>query len=186
MRQDRHLERQLDQGAACRICWRGCATRRRTCSCCRRRRSPTRPSRRSRSAISATTSRRSGRRPTTASRCCRNGRSTSWRGLFRAARGRAGALPRSLHRRPARWSRSTRRTAIPTGSDKFAYKLDWLDRLYDHTRELLASEDAFVLGGDFNVAPDDDDVYDPVRLEGRRAVPAGIPRRSPQASCISG
>ena len=50
----------------------------------------------------------------------------------------------------------------PTGSDKFAFKLGWLDRLYDHTRELLASEDAFVLGGDFNVAPEDLDVYDPV------------------------
>jgi exodeoxyribonuclease III len=50
----------------------------------------------------------------------------------------------------------------PTGSDKFAFKLDWLGRLYDHTRELLESEDAFVLGGDFNVAPEDADVYDPV------------------------
>ncbi len=50
----------------------------------------------------------------------------------------------------------------PTGSDKFAFKLDWLDRLCDHTRDLLASEDAFVLGGDFNVAPEDADVYDPV------------------------
>jgi exodeoxyribonuclease-3 len=50
----------------------------------------------------------------------------------------------------------------PVDSEKFAYKLAFLDRLYAHTRRLLASGDAFVLGGDFNVAPDDADVYDPV------------------------
>ncbi|MFO1126980.1 MAG: exodeoxyribonuclease III [Rhodospirillales bacterium] len=49
----------------------------------------------------------------------------------------------------------------PTASDKFPYKLAWLDRLYRHTRTLLASEDAVVLGGDYNVAPTDEDVYDP-------------------------
>lgn len=50
----------------------------------------------------------------------------------------------------------------PSGSDKFAFKLEWLERLCHHTRELLISEDAFLLGGDFNVAPEDIDVYDPV------------------------
>lgn len=50
----------------------------------------------------------------------------------------------------------------PIDSDKFAYKLAWLERLFHHTRALLASEDAFVLGGDYNVAPSDDDVYDPL------------------------
>ncbi len=49
----------------------------------------------------------------------------------------------------------------PIGTDKFAYKLAWLERLYHHARALLESEDAFVLGGDYNVAPSDDDVYDP-------------------------
>jgi exodeoxyribonuclease-3 len=49
----------------------------------------------------------------------------------------------------------------PVDSDKFPYKLAWLERLYHHTRSLLASEDAVILGGDFNVAPDDEDVYDP-------------------------
>jgi exodeoxyribonuclease-3 len=55
---------------------------------------------------------------------------------------------------------------VPNGNphpgEKFAYKLLFLDRLYQHTRELLESEDTFVLGGDFNVAPEDGDVYDPV------------------------
>jgi exodeoxyribonuclease III len=50
----------------------------------------------------------------------------------------------------------------PIATDKFAYKLLWLDRLYAHARDLLTSGDAFVLGGDWNVAPDDRDVYDPV------------------------
>jgi len=51
----------------------------------------------------------------------------------------------------------------PVDTDKFAYKLAWMGRLYRHVRALLASEEAFVLGGDYNVAPDDDDVYDPPR-----------------------
>lgn len=54
----------------------------------------------------------------------------------------------------------------PTDSAKFLYKLGWLQRLAHHTRTLLASEDAFVLGGDFNVAPTDDDVYDPLGWRG--------------------
>ncbi|NJO56142.1 MAG: exodeoxyribonuclease III [Rhodospirillales bacterium] len=49
----------------------------------------------------------------------------------------------------------------PVESEKFAYKLAWLDRLFQHSRTLLASEDAVVLGGDFNIAPTDEDVYDP-------------------------
>ena len=49
----------------------------------------------------------------------------------------------------------------PAASDKFAYKLAWLERLYRHARTQLASDDAIVLGGDYNVAPTDEDVYDP-------------------------
>ena len=50
----------------------------------------------------------------------------------------------------------------PIDSSKFLYKLAWLNRFALHTQTLLASEDAFVLGGDFNIAPSDDDVYDPI------------------------
>ena len=46
-------------------------------------------------------------------------------------------------------------------SAKYAYKLAWMERLYDHVRALLATEDAFVLGGDYNVIPEEGDVYDP-------------------------
>lgn len=52
----------------------------------------------------------------------------------------------------------------PVGSDKFTYKLAFLDRLFLQVREVLSSEDAFVLGGDFNVAPTDDDVFDTVAM----------------------
>lgn len=54
----------------------------------------------------------------------------------------------------------------PIGTPKFIYKLAWLDRLYRHVRDLLSSEDAVVLGGDYNVAPEDRDVYDPAALAG--------------------
>jgi exodeoxyribonuclease-3 len=46
-------------------------------------------------------------------------------------------------------------------TEKFAYKLAWLERLHAHVRDLLAGEDAFVLGGDFNVIPEPEDVHDP-------------------------
>ena len=36
-----------------------------------------------------------------------------------------------------------------------------MERLYVHFQTLLAGEDAFALGGDYNVAPDDGDLYDP-------------------------
>ena len=49
----------------------------------------------------------------------------------------------------------------PVDSDKYPYKLAWMERLYAHVRTLLATEDAVVLGGDFNVAPEDGDVFDP-------------------------
>ncbi len=47
-------------------------------------------------------------------------------------------------------------------SEKFLYKLDWMKRLRSHTENLLQNEEAFVLGGDYNVCPCDDDVYDPI------------------------
>jgi exodeoxyribonuclease-3 len=49
----------------------------------------------------------------------------------------------------------------PLGTDKFGYKLAWMDRLQRHVAGLLDSEQPFVIGGDFNVIPDDIDCYDP-------------------------
>ena len=59
---------------------------------------------------------------------------------------------------------------VPQGtevdSDRFAYKLAFYERLYAHFRGLLADEEAFVMGGDYNVAPSPGDVHDPARLDG--------------------
>ena len=53
----------------------------------------------------------------------------------------------------------------PTKSEKFPYKLRWMARLKARVRELLKREQPLVLGGDYNVAPTDGDVYDPPRLK---------------------
>jgi len=49
----------------------------------------------------------------------------------------------------------------PVDTEKFSYKLNWMDRLTAHVRQLLTYEETLVLGGDFNVCPTDHDVYDP-------------------------
>lgn len=49
----------------------------------------------------------------------------------------------------------------PVGTEKYDYKLAWMERLKKHVQELLRSEIPFVLGGDFNVIPASQDVYDP-------------------------
>ncbi len=49
----------------------------------------------------------------------------------------------------------------PVDTDKFTYKLGWMDRLADHAAGLLESEEPVVLGGDYNVIPADEDCYDP-------------------------
>lgn len=51
----------------------------------------------------------------------------------------------------------------PVGTDKFAYKLAWLERLIAHAAELLEVDCPVVLAGDYNVIPDDRDVYKPER-----------------------
>jgi exodeoxyribonuclease-3 len=51
-------------------------------------------------------------------------------------------------------------------SDKFQYKLRWLDALKAHVRDQLAQHPRLVLMGDFNITRDDNDVYDPVELAG--------------------
>lgn len=49
----------------------------------------------------------------------------------------------------------------PTDSEKYPYKLAWMERLRLRVKELLAGDEAFVLGGDYNIAPDDADVFEP-------------------------
>ena len=47
------------------------------------------------------------------------------------------------------------------GSEKYTHKLHWLDKVTDHISEQLQQHEHFVVVGDFNIAPDDRDVYDP-------------------------
>ncbi|MEE8189081.1 MAG: exodeoxyribonuclease III [Kiloniellales bacterium] len=65
----------------------------------------------------------------------------------------------------------------PTDSEKYPYKLAWMARLGKHAAGLLAGERSIVLGGDYNVIPAPEDVFDPAgweadalyRLDTRRA-----------------
>lgn len=59
---------------------------------------------------------------------------------------------------------------VPNGqsvdSDKYRYKLDWLDALHDWLKDELVRYPRLALLGDYNIAPEDRDVYDPQAWEG--------------------
>jgi exodeoxyribonuclease-3 len=52
------------------------------------------------------------------------------------------------------------------GSDHYAYKLDWLGRLRLHVEKIAHPDEEVLVCGDFNVAPDDRDVWDPAMANG--------------------
>ncbi len=58
---------------------------------------------------------------------------------------------------------------VPNGQDltsmKFQYKLAFLDALREHMQKLLYNDEITIIGGDYNIAPDDIDVYDPKALQ---------------------
>ncbi|HIK53918.1 MAG TPA: exodeoxyribonuclease III [Synechococcales cyanobacterium M55_K2018_004] len=51
------------------------------------------------------------------------------------------------------------------GSDKYEYKLRWLGVLHDYLKTLLAENPNLLVCGDFNVALEDRDIYDPTGRE---------------------
>lgn len=55
---------------------------------------------------------------------------------------------------------------VPNGasliSDKYRYKLDWLDKMTQFIREQLTRYSNVAVVGDFNIAPEDKDVHDPM------------------------
>jgi exodeoxyribonuclease-3 len=53
------------------------------------------------------------------------------------------------------------------GSDKYAYKLRWLEALSTWLAAEMASHPRLAVMGDFNVAPEDRDVHDPAAWEGQ-------------------
>lgn len=52
------------------------------------------------------------------------------------------------------------------GSDKFRYKLDWLDALSAYLQQQRERYPNLVVVGDFNIAPEDRDVHDPQAWQG--------------------
>jgi exodeoxyribonuclease-3 len=52
----------------------------------------------------------------------------------------------------------------PLGSERFAFKLAWLARLRAYLADTYTPTQPLVLCGDFNVAPEPRDVYDPLTL----------------------
>ena len=54
----------------------------------------------------------------------------------------------------------------PPNTEKYDYKLRWMDRLIAHARSLLALEEPLVLAGDYNVIPDARDARDPTAWAG--------------------
>jgi exodeoxyribonuclease-3 len=54
---------------------------------------------------------------------------------------------------------------VPNGrsldSDHYAYKLSWLERLRAHLEKLWSPDEPLAVCGDFNIAPEDIDVWDP-------------------------
>jgi exodeoxyribonuclease-3 len=59
---------------------------------------------------------------------------------------------------------------VPNGasvdSDKYGYKLNWLSKLQKYLKQELNQHPNLIVLGDFNVAPEDKDVYDPAAWEG--------------------
>ena len=53
------------------------------------------------------------------------------------------------------------------GSEKFTYKMQWLRALHDWLADEMGRHEQLVLMGDFNIAPEDRDVHDPVAWAGQ-------------------
>src|SRR5262245_17719634 len=49
----------------------------------------------------------------------------------------------------------------PINTDKYTYKISWMDRLFKYAQERLELEEALILAGDYNVIPTPADVHNP-------------------------
>lgn len=65
---------------------------------------------------------------------------------------------------------------VPNGSDpgsrKYLYKLDWLTDLQAAVASMLKDTPRLIVAGDFNIAPEDDDLWSPAAWKGRLLVSA--------------
>jgi len=73
---------------------------------------------------------------------------------------------------------------VPNGraldNDHYRYKLSWMSRLVEHLSVDTRPEDDVIVMGDFNIAPDDRDVWDPSKYVG--ATHVSEPERSALAA----
>ena len=76
---------------------------------------------------------------------------------------------------------------VPNGqavdSEKYTYKLAWLERLRAYLAALLAEHEHLLVVGDFNIAPEDRDVHDPAAWEG--SVHVSAPERAALAKIMA-
>lgn len=68
------------------------------------------------------------------------------------------------------------------GSDKYLYKLQWLQQIQTFIKQQLAYHKKLAVVGDFNIAPQAEDVYDPIAVEG--SVLFSLPEREHFASLL--
>ena len=54
----------------------------------------------------------------------------------------------------------------PPSTDKYSYKLKWMERLSNYAHERLQLEEPLILAGDYNVIPTADDVHNPAAWAG--------------------
>jgi len=53
----------------------------------------------------------------------------------------------------------------PVDTEKYTYKIDWLDNLIKQLKSLSKKNENIILGGDFNIIPSAEDVYNPKSFE---------------------
>ncbi|WP_412057800.1 exodeoxyribonuclease III [Bartonella sp. DGB2] len=51
----------------------------------------------------------------------------------------------------------------PISGPKYAYKLRWMERLYNHAKQRLSYEEPLILAGDYNVIPQEKDAKKPAQ-----------------------
>lgn len=60
---------------------------------------------------------------------------------------------------------------VPNGenifSEKYQYKLQWLNKIQNYIQQQMSEHKNLIVLGDFNIAPEERDVYDPARWQGQ-------------------
>ncbi len=49
----------------------------------------------------------------------------------------------------------------PIETEKFDYKIEWMENFNNYIKNLVSNKTPIIIGGDFNVIPNDEDVYSP-------------------------